>query len=430
MRIDLLAVGSQGDVQPIVAMGIGLRKAGHDVRIVTLNGFEDFVRSHGLDHLAIGESPQQIAQTEAGREWIKNRSSTLGHLTGFVRLVGAKFEEGLAKYWENCKDIEALIVSPMGLLLGAHIVEKLRIPLIRANCTVPSVRTVYDWNGRKSLSAALERGWAAFLDRGFHFLGWTALRNSINRARARVLCLPPLPFVPSGVGQSPLLCGYSPAVAPKLPDFPDWIHVTGYWFLEDFSSGWVPPTELVEFLQSGPPPLFIGFGSTPFPNAQAATDLLIRCIARSGNRAIMVAGSSGLRIGRLSPEVFSVPSVPHGWLLPRVRAAIHHCGAGVTGAALRAGLPSITVPVFADQPFWAKRIHRLGAGSRPIPAKSLTEDALINALHEIDEEKLRVRAAELGAKIRKEDGVQRAVEVIEQHFVRRGREIARHQYAH
>jgi len=429
MRIDIVAIGSRGDVQPFVALGLGLRLAGHSVRIVTLNGFEDLVAGRGLDYLAIGESPQAIASTAAGQEWVKNRSSTLGYLRGFVRLAGAKIQEGIATYWPACQDTEALIVSPMGILVGVHIAERLGVPMIRAQVEPPSVPTIYDWDGRKSLAAAIRRGWAAFLDVGFHFLGWTALRGSTNAARQRILGLPPLPRWGFKIGRLPLLCGYSPSVVPQLPDFGDWIHVTGYWFLPD-RPGWSPPRELVDFLAAGPPPVFIGFGSTPFPQPEATTDLVVRAVTRSGQRGILVAGGTGMPTGQLTGNILSVDVVPYAWLFQHVSAVVHQGGAGVTGLALRAGLPNVTVPVFGVHPFWGKRIFELGAAPPPIPAKSLTDDKLAAAIRATASHKMHSRAAAIGEQIRREDGVARAVEIVEKHLGRDARSLARHQYAH
>jgi sterol 3beta-glucosyltransferase len=433
MRIDVLAVGSRGDVQPFIALGLGLRAAGHQVRLVTLGGFEEFIGGRGLDHLTIGESPREIAKTDAGRDWVKKRSSVLGYLRGFVRVAASKLEEGLDKYWRAAGDTEAIITAPMGLLVGIHIAERLGVPMIRSQVDPPPVPTLYDWNGRKSLLAALGTSSAFSLDIAFNLLGWNLLRGSTNAARKRILGLPPLPRVRWDLWRLPLLCGYSPLVAPAGPDFPKWIHVTGYWFLDDLP-GWTPPRELLHFLASGPPPVFIGFGSTPFPNPEAATELVVRAVTQAGRRGIVVAGGSGLATGQLTSDVLSIDAVPHDWLFTRVSAAVHHGGAGVTGAALRAGLPSVVVPVFADQPFWGKTVHRLGAGPRPIPAKALTEQNLSAAIRATDTIAMRRRAAELGERIRSENGVTRAVEVIEQmtgHGAKAGsvEKAARHQHA-
>jgi UDP:flavonoid glycosyltransferase YjiC (YdhE family) len=224
------------------------------------------------------------------------------------------------------------------------------------------------------------------------------------------------------------LGAYSPAVAPSLPDWDDRIHVTGYWFLDDLP-GWTPPGPLVDFLASGAPPVFVGFGSTPFPQPEATTALVVRAMERAGCRGILVAGGSGLAAGQVSPNVFGMDSVPHAWLFPRVHAAVHHGGAGVTGAALRAGIPSVVVPVFADQPFWGNRVFQLGAGPPPIPARQLTEENLTAAIRATESESMRDRAASLGDRIRREDGVTRAVEILDRYLGGRRLSAARHHHA-
>ena len=161
--------------------------------------------------------------------------------------------------------------------------------------------------------------------------------------------------------------------------------------------------------------MFVGFGSTPFPQAEAATNLVVDALQRAGQRGIVVAGSSGLATGRLTDEVLSVDEVPHDWLLPKVSAAVHHGGAGVTGAALRAGLPSVVVPVFGDQPFWSERVYALGAGPKPIPARRLTAERLAAAIRATVDPDMRHRAASVSVSIRQEDGVAGAVRAIEEY---------------
>jgi sterol 3beta-glucosyltransferase len=432
MRIDILAIGSRGDVQPYVALGLGIQKAGHRVRIITLGGFEELVRGFGLDHVAIGDRPQEIANTAAGRKWVADRSSTFGYLRGFVHVVRSLIEEGISSYWHTCRDAEALIVSPMGVLVGGHIAERLCVPLIQAPYVPPVLPTRYDWDGRRNVVTALQGGLRAFQHAAFHFLLWSKLRHSTNAARRKILGLPPLPLTEPFNAiyrkRLPLLCGYSPAVVPRVPDWGDWIHVTGYWFLDD-SQEWVPPGDLVDFLGSGPPPVFVGFGSTPFPQPELTTGLVVRALQKAGQRGLLIAGGSGLETGRLTDEVFSVDFVPHGWLFPQVCAAVHHGGAGVTGAALRAGLPSVVVPVFADQPFWGSRVFKLGASPHPIPAKHLTEHNLASAIRATLSKEMRSRAAALGKQIRAEDGVGRAVEIIHKYVGKGALNALRHQHA-
>jgi UDP:flavonoid glycosyltransferase YjiC (YdhE family) len=392
--------------------------AGHRVRIVTLDGFEELVRGCGLDHLSIGRSPREIAASQAGREWVERRASTTGFLQGFVRVAASLIEAGVTSYWGLCQDVEALVVSGMGLLVGIHIAERLRIPLIRVQLS-PFARTHYDWSGHKTLLTTVRGEWTAFLHAAFRLLIWSKLRTTANNARQKVLYLPPLslrdPFRAMDRKRVLVLDAYSPAVVPRPPDWGDWVQVTGYWFLED-PPGWTPPEGLLDFLRAGPRPVFVGFGSTPFPDPEATTSLILRSLARTRQRGVVLAGGSGLPKGRLSDEVISLDSVPHRWLFSQVSAAVHHGGAGVTGAALYAGLPSVVVPVFADQPFWGERVFSLGAGPRPIPAKHLTEDALAGAIQSTASREIRARASALGDQIRSEKGVWQAVKIIHAHL--------------
>lgn len=434
MRIDILAIGSRGDVQPYVALGIGLRRAGYRVRLVTLGGFEELVRSHGLDHLEVTNSPQQIADTPEGRDWVKKRASPANYLKGLARLAAELIEEGTARYWRACSDVEALIVSPISLPVGENIAERLGIPRIYSQFVPPVMRTRYDWQGRKNLGTSV-RGY--YLKPAFHaavhLLIWSKLRRHVNASRAKILNLPPLPITAplrtKHMKSVPLLAAYSRAVAPPFPDWEPRIHVTGYWFLDE-SPQWAPSPELASFLESGPRPVFIGFGSTPFPDPEKSAQVIVRVLERAGQRGIVVAGGTGLPTGQLSPQVLSVDSVPHSWLFPRVCAAVHHGGAGVTGAALRAGLPSVVVPVFADQPFWATRLYQLGAATKPIPAKLLTEENLEDGIRATGDTRIRQRAAELGQEVRAEDGVGSAVQIIDEYLGKAAPRLAKHQHAH
>jgi UDP:flavonoid glycosyltransferase YjiC (YdhE family) len=418
MRIDILTIGSRGDVQPYVALGLGLQRAGHRVRVVTLGGFEDFVRGYGLDCISVAGSPREIVGTAAGQDWVDQRDSSKGFLRGVVRMARPLLESSIESYWRVCQDTEALVTSASGLLLSTHFAERLELPLIRAHY-LPSVPTRYDWTGRTSRTVALRGAAEASIHTAFRLLLWQGIRGPTNRARRRILGLPPLPRRdPVKVlnrRRTLLLDGYSPVVLPRPPDWDSWVHVTGYWFL-DTTSEWKPPPSLVEFLQSGPPPVFVGFGSVPFPNPETTTDLVVQALTAAGQRGIVVAGGSDMTTGRLAEGVFGIDSAPYEWLLPQACAAVHQGGAGVTALALRAGLPSVVVPVFGDHPFWAKRVFQLGAGPRPIPAKQLTADKLAGAIRLVASEKLRHRAAEIGQQIRKENGVQRAVEAIHQHL--------------
>jgi sterol 3beta-glucosyltransferase len=198
----------------------------------------------------------------------------------------------------------------------------------------------------------------------------------------------------------------------------DWnherIHVTGYWFLEP-SEQWHPPTDLIQFLDSGPPPVYIGFGSMSNRKPEETADLVLRAIRHTGERAIIFSGWAGLQKADLPDSVLMIDNVPHSWLFSRVRAVVHHGGAGTTAAGLRAGVPSVIVPFHGDQPFWAQRVTSLGVGPAPIARSRLTAESLAKALQTaMNDPLMHQRAVALGASIRAEDGIEKAVAIIQQ----------------
>jgi UDP:flavonoid glycosyltransferase YjiC (YdhE family) len=252
---------------------------------------------------------------------------------------------------------------------------------------------------------------------------WQGFRSADRLARQKVLGLPAAPFWgpynADRVHHYPILYGYSPSVIPPPPDWDKNIHVTGYWFL-DPAADWTPPSALMEFLQAGSSPVYVGFGSMSSRKPEETADLVLQALARTRQRAILLSGWGGLRKADLPSSVLMVDSIPFSWLFPRVAAVVHHGGAGTTAAGLRAGVPSVVIPFFGDQPFWGQRIAELGVGPAPIPRQKLTVERLAQAIQKaVTDQTMRQCAAHLGAKIQAEDGIARAVAIV-QHIEKHG----------
>ena len=207
---------------------------------------------------------------------------------------------------------------------------------------------------------------------------------------------------------------YSPSVMPKPADWGNHIHVTGYWLLEH-APAFQPPADLRAFLAAGPAPVYIGFGSMSqaLGDPQAMTDVAVAALVRAGQRGVVSIRPEGPSYLPTSGGIFIAGSMPHDWLFSHMAAVMHHGGAGTTGAGLRAGIPNVVVPFIGDQPFWGERVRRLGAGPKPIPHSRLTVQRLASAIREaIHDQPMRERAAALGRALRAEQGVPRAVEII------------------
>jgi sterol 3beta-glucosyltransferase len=213
-----------------------------------------------------------------------------------------------------------------------------------------------------------------------------------------------------------MLSAYSPSLIPHPPDWPENIHITGYFFL-DSQAEWQPSTELKAFLEAGDPPVYIGFGSMAGRNPEQLARLVSEALVKSGQRGLLLTGWGGLRPELVPDNVFVVDAVPHSWLFPRMAAVVHHGGAGTTAEALRAGVPAVIVPFAFDQPFWGARVKALGLGPDPIPLKKLTADALADAIRiAVTDSDMRQRADSCGKAIRTEDGTGNAAKVIQQYL--------------
>ncbi|MCK8616301.1 glycosyltransferase [Gordonia sp. C13] len=212
------------------------------------------------------------------------------------------------------------------------------------------------------------------------------------------------------------LCGFSEHVVPRPRDWPDNVHVTGYWWPSENPSENAYPG-LVDFLADGPPPVYIGLGSTAISDGGRISEVICDALRRNELRGVVHKGWAHLDGGSDS-AMHTIDDVPHSWLLPRTVAAVHHCGAGTAAATLRAGVPTVALPGIMDQPFWANRLRRIGVAPDPIPRTRATVENLSAALRAVaDGENGRSeyghRAAALSSAIADESGVGRACQVVE-----------------
>lgn len=423
MRIALMTLGSLGDVSPFVALGLGLQAAGHDIVLVTHANFETFIRSRGLDFSSVGINSQQVLENKAGQSWLATGNNPLLFFRYFSRLAVPLMRQAMIDCWRACqgdKAVEAIVASPLALGIGFSIAEKLGVPSFLASpCPLASTRAF------ASPYFPAAPAWLSFGSGYYNQLTstlclqafWQLIRPSINNALREVLDMPPLPsqwlLNQVRTRRMKVLYSYSPSITPPPPDWGDWNHVTGFWLVER-QADWQPPADLVDFLSSGPAPVYIGFGSMTDRNPEEATEIALKALALSKQRGILLTGWGGLSNADLPDEVFKLTSAPHDWLFPQMAAVVHHGGPGTLAAGLRAGIPTVITPFFADHFFWGRRIFELGVGPEPIPHKRLSAERLAAAISiATGDEGLRARTAALGARMRAEDGVARAVGVLE-----------------
>ncbi|HLY24859.1 MAG TPA: glycosyltransferase [Aggregatilineales bacterium] len=414
MHITLVAVGSRGDVQPFIALGVALRDAGYTVRLATHLVFEAEIRAEKLEFSNLEGDPQKLLQDEEFRTWMESARNPIKFATGFKNFMGPAISRSMRDTLTASQDTDAIIVTGPAFYFGLTIAEKLKIPLIQAY-----LQPIHPTGEFPSAMFPLGLPNLSVFNYPVHVVGgqlfWQLMRPSVNQARRELFGMPPLTLfgpLPVVMRQKlPVLYGYSPEVLPKPRNWPEFLHVTGYWFLDQ--PAWTPPADLVAFLESGPPPVYIGFGSMADRDPQRMAEISLAALKKAGQRGLLLTGWGGLAQSDLPDEVFKVDSAPHDWLLPRMAAVVHHAGAGTTAAGLRAGKSTITIPFFGDQIFWARRVARIGAGPEPLIRKTLTADRLAEAIQQtLANEGICRQAAAIGQKIRAERGSQNAVKII------------------
>jgi len=417
--IVLLASGTRGDVQPYIALALGLQSVGYRVRVATHANFQPLVESRGLPFAPLESNPSELLmqpEWESALVFERGWGSGLRASFRFLRAARPLYERMLTTAWQACQGADAVIAG-LPALWGEHIAEALKVPCVYCLLQPLSRTTVFP-------SALFP--WRASLGRAYNWLShlaleqvlWQPWRNIINRWRRGLLGLPNAPlgglYRRSYTQRIPVLYGFSPTVLPEPADWPAWHRVVGYWFLEE-PGAWRPPPALERFVQAGTAPVFIGFGSSGRRISREALSLIQGALKSAGLRGVLSIPGAMDPAMASTDSLFPVQEVSHAWLFPRMAALVHHGGAGTTAAGLKAGVPALIMPQYADQFFWGERLVRLGAGPQPLPPRDLTSDIFLAALQQVcSDEQMKLRLRSIQTEILAEAGVQQAVEIIRQ----------------
>ena len=407
-QINIIALGSRGDVQPHVVQAVALQQAGYSVRLLAPHVFANFAAQHNVPFAPLQGDVQGMLLSDDGKELLKTRNP-LKMAAKMRDMAQPILRKGTLDAIEACRDADLLLIGGTGGWIGLNVMDALNIPAtpcylqpmvpsgdyfscIMPQPPIPMPRFINRWSTALSFD-------------GF----WQMVRAPFNEIREKELGLPPMPrwgvFTDYFKRREPILMAFSQHVLPRSADWTPNIHLTGYWYLND-ADQYEPPSGLVAFLQAGPPPVYIGFGSMNNEDPAETTRLVLRALELSGQRGVLLSGWGGLDTAQLPPSVFHLSSTSHHWLLPQMAAVVHHGGAGTTAAGLRSGVPSIVVPFFGDQPFWANRVHALGAGPKPIARRNLSAENFAAAIKTaVTDQTMRQRAADIGRKLNEEDGV-------------------------
>jgi vancomycin aglycone glucosyltransferase len=402
VRVLIAAMGSRGDVQPMLALAMALRARGHEVLVSAPPDFAAWAGELGLQFQASGRNVQEVLTEHAEAMG----ANPLRILRALRKIVAEEVPGSFDRTFAAARDREILVYA--GQFAASSVAEKLGI---RCVSVVYSPTMLH--SSHHPPFVASQQG----MPRWMNAIAWAAsdailnrmLGGSINAARAK-LDLPPARSISRHLFESwPVLLACDPVVAPAPPDWTALdVTATGPWFYDDPAP---LDAEVEAFLDAGPPPVYVGFGSMVSDDAARMTRAILE--GAGGRRLLLSKGWAGIGGGSLPESVKVVHGpMPHAKLFPRVAAVVHHGGSGTTAQALRAGAPQVLVPHVMDQFFYAHRLRKLGIAPAGIPARKLTPARLRAALDEALAlpSGPRMQAA---ARLREGGGIARAVARIE-----------------
>lgn len=418
--ITLLTSGTRGDVLPYIALGKGLAEAGYNVRISAPRGFANLFETHKgevtspLQFMSFDGNPTDLMIEQGdftpftlGTDPIRSFQST----RTFLQKARPLYRHMLHTAAQACRGSD-LLIHGLPTIWGAHIAEGLGIPAVRANlqpltptrefpsALLPfrfSLSGIGNWLSHWAVTQAT----------------WLSWRSEINHARHADFGLGLAhwldPSLQADSHQPLTLNAFSEFVVPRPKDWNEKQVITGYWRIKEVTIERVNELGGVQrFIDSARNPIAIGFGS---PGTQGYLPMLEEALHIANAQAVLTLPTKWHNAVK-SKNIFPIEYVPHGWLYPRVKAAVHHGGAGTTSASLHAGIPTIALPLAIDQFFWGERIEKLGVGMS-IPQRKLNAQnfaqAIIEALNNKD---IQAKAKEISEALNKENGIEVAVKYL------------------
>lgn len=397
MKILIPTIGSRGDIQPYISLAYGLIQAGHHVTVASHPSSASLADAYNIPYYPIGPD------IDLGLEIAKMRGKSRSIDGGFLKVMRFSFdmlEKAHPDIMAAASDVDLIIVSHTAAgSIEADLLQKPTISVTLHPQAIPNP------DPKQSI-----------LIKGIGKVAGAAMglvmTRPLNQIRKR-LGMPPMG--PTGITSTVLnLIPCSPIINPPLPYWEKRHQMTGYW-LPITPQGWQAEQKLVDFLASGAKPVVISLGAMSLsPHDAAQTAELVLTAIRQINIRGIVQGWNDHFIGKdLGQNILHVGSVPHTWLFDQAVAVVHHGGFGTSASAFAAGIPQLIIPHIIDQFVWGNLVYEKSVGPKPIARSKLTSENLaLSLLACIQDATFASTAAILGARIRQENGIERAIQLI------------------
>ena len=407
MKITIVTHGSRGDVQPLLALALALKAHGHEVLLCASPDNAEWIKGYGCPFHALGSNFKEFVETLGYSS--KKHPKDLNSLILFnQRQTEIQFSQ-LPAIIEGTD----LVLVSGGVYGLPTVAEFLGIPyrfIILSTQYIPSSQYPFWGVSNQNLPTRLNQlsWWLAYKGANICF------KKIINREHSR-LGLKPIRDVWSYLLGDFVFVTTDPILGPVPSDVKQDYIQFGYLHLHQKGE---LSTDLKDFLATGVPPVYVGFGCMPDKNPEGSARLVIEAARAAGQRVIISTGWAHPGGVQTEKDCYFVGDVPHMLLFPRVTAVVHHGGSGTTATAARAGVPQIIVPHFIDQFYWAKQIYSKGLGPKPIPRTRLTAKRLSVAMQNcVHNKTMRRNVQEVAKIIQGQNSLDKAVKHIESEFV-------------
>lgn len=418
MNIGIYTYGTRGDVQPYIALALGLMDKGHQVTLSAPCDFKEFVEDFGVRFEGLYGNAEEIMNSPEGQSVLQTEN-TIKLMKYFFKVLNDIKVPLRKSYFEAISKVDFIIANSATLPIVSAIAEKQNKKVALTYFMPPVVPTTefplgdfdflnFSWYNKLTYKIA----------QSFY---WRFVKQETNEYRQEL----GLPILTENLithidNQKPLdLYCISQTLIPQPKDWESHHKITGFLTVpskkrETHSFDKISD-ELNEWLQRGDKPIYLGFGSNGIGNKEKFTTILTEILEKTDERILFCTGWSLFDNILAHKNLFVTKYVNHEAIFPKCKVGIFHGGAGTLAAMLRNSLPVIIVSFYTDQPTWGKIVGHRKLGVH-IPVRSMTADKLISAIRLAQTEEIKNNVLTIGQAIRNENGLDNAVNEIEKYF--------------
>lgn len=418
MKIGIYTYGTRGDVQPYIALALGLQDLGHKVVLAAPSDFKDFVEGFGIDFFPLHGNAEAIMNSPEGQNVLKTENS-IQLMKFFFQALSAIKVPLRKSYFASISTVDYIIANSATLPIVSTIAEKQGKKIALTYFMPPVVPTREFPLGDFDF---LNFGWYNQLTykiaQSFY---WKFVKAETNEYRQE-LGLEPLRknLIQYLDHQKPLdLYCISPSLIPQPKDWAPHHKITGFLTVpakyREQHALEQTPEELSKWLAQGEKPIYLGFGSNGVGNHEKFSAILNHLLTQTQERVLFCTGWSQFKDLPDHPNLFVTKYVNHEAVLPHCKVGVFHGGAGTLATMLRHNLPMVIVSFYTDQPTWGKIIEKKGLGLH-IQVKKLDAKALLEAIQKVQTDEIKSKVLATGQKLRSEQGLERALTELEHYF--------------